>query len=190
MELLALDIETDGLEASNARVLAVGLVTSGWDRVISDVDERKLLSTLEKAIRSKDDCAFLITWNGEEFDLPFLRARFEVHGIATKLDLTPTGKVGKYGRERFKAKWSHLDHVDLAPLYESFSKELAIKWSLKPIARRVLGYEPIEVDRRAEAIASMNAIDLKEYVLSDARITHQLGRRLLMTESDLAPMLG
>lgn len=190
MELLALDIETDGLEASKARVLAVGLATSGWSHVISNADERKLLRNLEKVIRSKDDCAFLITWNGEEFDLPFLQERFEVNGIATKLDLIPTGKVGKYGRERFKAKWAHLDHVDLAPLYESLSEELGIKWSLKPIARRVLGYEPIEVDRRAESIAGMNANDLSEYVLSDARITHQLGRRLLTKESDLIPLVG
>lgn len=44
----------------------------------------------------------LATWDGEEFDLPTLRARADLLGVPLTLELEPTSEVGKYGSPLFK----------------------------------------------------------------------------------------
>ncbi|HEX2057771.1 MAG TPA: ribonuclease H-like domain-containing protein [Actinomycetota bacterium] len=174
--LAALDIETTGLDPQASRVLAVALSSSGVDTVLTDEDEARLLGLTEQAVRDLPEGVTLVTWNGEAFDLPFLRARFDLLSIATSLELDPTGLVGKYGQPRFQARWGGRRHVDIAYRYRTEAERLGVEWSLKPVAK-ALGLDVVEVDRRGEAIARLSEEQLSAYAASDARITAALAAR-------------
>lgn len=176
--IVALDIETTGLDPRTARVVAVALSSRGFEDVLTEESEPPLLENLERTIAGLPADATLVTWNGEGFDLPFLADRYSLHGIPTSLRLRPRNVTGKYGRPRFEATWGGRPHVDIAYAYRSRAESLGVEWSLKPLAR-ALGHEPIEVDRRGESIEKMPVRLLKEYASSDARVTATLAEEVV-----------
>jgi DNA polymerase elongation subunit (family B) len=190
MNIIALDIETSGLDPNESTLLAVALYSDTESRVLIGHSERDLLLKIENLVECAPAHSILVTWNGEEFDLPFLARRFELHGLLTGLEVIAGNRHGKYGGTRFTGRWGDLDHVDVAGLYQSVANELSVPWSLKPVSRRVLGLEPIEVPRDGASIASMSEARLHEYVESDARITYLLARRILIPETLLLPEVG
>jgi len=174
----ALDIETSGLNPSTDRILAVAIDTGpSVSSRVSD-NERDLLRWINQVIESLPEDAKIVTWNGEEFDLPFLKKRFAVHGIPTSLQLEPRHETGKYGNPLFKAVWGRRRHWDIAPTFRHIAEERSVKWSLKPVARALLHTEPLEVDRRGSSISAMSTEALQAYVESDARTTQTLCRWL------------
>lgn len=92
-----LDIETTGLDPFRARVIAVGLLYAGlrggaleqWFAE-SPAEEGQLLRSVAARVRRFSG---VVTFNGAQFDLPFLRIRAARHGLM----------------------WSSLPHVDLLP---------------------------------------------------------------------------
>ncbi len=189
MDLFAFDIETSGLDPTTDRVLAVGLAGHQREDAALGPDEADLLTWLERTVEDLPGDAVLVTWNGEEFDLPFLAARMDEHGLVTALRLEPRHELGKYGKPRHAGTWGGRAHVDIAYPLRRRAEEAGVKWSLKPVARAVLGAAPVEVDRRGEAIAAMDSSDLQSYVLSDARVTYELARHLAATPGSL-PLVG
>ena len=179
----ALDIETTGLDPAENRVLAVALDTG--ERVHSRVsrDESDLLLWLDELIESLPGDVELVTWNGEEFDLPFLHRRFEVNGIPTSLQIVPRHRTGKYGGWLFRARWGTHNHVDIAPSFRAIADDRSISWSLKPVARAILKLDPVEVDRKGESIEALDEDSLRVYVESDATITRHLCDWLIDTTS-------
>ena len=176
--IVALDIETTGLDPQSSRVLAVALSSRGADNVLTDDGEARLLENLERTIAGLPADATLVTWNGEGFDLPFLAERYEFHGVPTSLQLRPRNVIGKYGRPRFEATWGGRPHVDIAYAYRSRAESLGVEWSLKPLAR-ALGHDPVEVDRNGKAIENMPLRLLKAYAASDARVTATLAEEVV-----------
>lgn len=170
----ALDIETTGLDPELGRVVAVAVDTG--TRIHSKVseDESELLVWLNRLIESLPDSVELITWNGEEFDMPFLRRRFELRSIPTELQLRPRRKKGKYGGRLYSVNWGRKRHRDIAPTFQHIAEDHQVAWGLKPVARVVLDASPIEVDRRGSAIEKLSSEILRGYVESDARITREL----------------
>lgn len=84
-----LDIETTGLSPDRTRVILGGLITiePGRDTVLAeeffceynnDRDEKELLEVYMAAIRNVD---VVVTYNGEHFDIPFLRTRCKKLGV-------------------------------------------------------------------------------------------------------------
>ncbi len=63
-----LDIETTGLSRSRSRITMIGLHTSGGDRLF--VNGKNLEEFEEEIARHR----LLVTFNGQYFDLPFIRA--------------------------------------------------------------------------------------------------------------------
>jgi len=177
-DLVALDIETSGLEPEHDRVLAIGLASpDGAMTRISD-DELELLHWAEDQLSAMPSRRILVTWNGEEFDLPFLRRRFDEYGITTTLVLAPRGQIGKYGKQLYSAHWGPHHHVDISDDYRQFALSRHIAWSLKPVARDILGIDPVVVDNSGASIASMDRTVLKNYLRSDIEITLALAARL------------
>lgn len=174
--LLALDIETTGIDWKTSRLVAVGIALPGESKVQLGA-ERDMLTWLEREISRFEDGAILVTWNGEEFDLPFLFNRFRLNNIDSTLEIKPKGIVGKYGKPLYSAHWSHTRHVDLAPLFKDYANIHQIPWSLKPVVREALKFEPIVVDNRGISIAAMGKTELTKYLSSDIEIT------LLLAES-------
>lgn len=167
----ALDIETSGLNPDSDSILAVAINTDSCIRSRVSNDEEDLLRWIDEVINSLPDDAKIITWNGEEFDLPFLKQRFAAHNIPTSLELEPRHEIGKYGNPLFKAKWGLRAHWDIAPTFRHIAEKHSVRWSLKPVAQTLLQTEPVEVDRRGSSISTMSKDALQEYVESDARIT-------------------
>ncbi len=176
--IVALDIETTGLDPRTARVVAVALSSRGFEDVLTEDSEPRLLEDLERSVAGLPVDATLVTWNGEGFDLPFLAERYSLHGIPTSLQLRPRDLIGKYGRPRFEATWGGRPHVDIAYAYQSRAENLGVEWSLKPLAR-ALGHDPVEVDRRGASIENMPVRLLKEYASSDARVTATLAEEVV-----------
>ena len=84
-EVLFLDIETTGISRSASTVYLIGCVymqPEGWQMTQwfddTGLDEKLLLSSF-LVFCSK--YRYVINYNGNRFDLPFLRARMEFHGL-------------------------------------------------------------------------------------------------------------
>jgi DNA polymerase elongation subunit (family B) len=179
--LVGLDIETTGLDPHTNRVRAVALASNEGTRVLVSDDEVEVLTELERLVSALAPRLAIVTWNGEEFDMPFLATRFDHRNIASTLRVAPTSGVGKYGRPLFHADWGPHHHVDIAPLYRSKADSLGVAWNLKPIAKAVLGMQPVEVDRSGSSISKLDRDVLARYVASDAEITLRLAVRLPAT---------
>jgi len=81
-ELLAyLDIETTSLKGSDGIIVAIGLLKGDKPEVrfAGTLQEERV--ALEWFCRELEDCTTLVTWNGAEFDLPFLFTRAVFHNI-------------------------------------------------------------------------------------------------------------
>jgi DNA polymerase elongation subunit (family B) len=176
--LVGLDIETTGLDPETDRVRAVALAASEGTQVLVSDDEVEVLLKLEDSISAVASDVTIVTWNGEEFDMPFLATRFERMGVPSSLHVVRTASVGKYGRCLFQAEWGPRRHVDIAPFFKERASSLGVSWNLKPVARAVLGIEPVEVDRSGSSIARLDPEELRRYVASDAEITLRLATRL------------
>ena len=174
-QLVSLDIETTGIDWQTSQLVAVGLALQGESKIQLGA-EQDMLTWLESEISNFEDGTILVTWNGEEFDLPFLFNRFGSCNIATTLSIEPQGVVGKYGKPLYTAHWSNIRHVDLAPLFKEYASVHGIQWSLKPLVREALKLEPVVVDNRGSSIAVMDQSELSEYLASDIEITLLLAK--------------
>lgn len=177
-KVVALDIETTGLRPEDHHVVAVAIAAASGSKVFVG-EEATILAKVERHLSGLPTGSLVVTWNGEEFDLPFLFARFEAWAQPTSLVLRPRGTSGKYGKPQYQARWGNHPHLDIAPSFELRAQELQVKWSLKPVARALLGLDPVEVDNRGEAIAAMPTDALTRYVRSDAEITRSLAFHLV-----------
>lgn len=86
-EVLFLDIETTGISRSNSTVYLIGCIymqPEGWQMTQwfddTGLDEKMLLSSF---LVFCGKYKYIINYNGNRFDLPFLRARMDVHGLLT-----------------------------------------------------------------------------------------------------------
>ena len=77
---IVLDIETSGVSRINSKVLVVGILNSNGEFVqyaITDKNEEKtLLETISLLLKDK----YIITFNGDIFDIPFIKSRMSYHG--------------------------------------------------------------------------------------------------------------
>ena len=96
-DFLLLDIETTGLSAENSLVYLIGCIyhqTDGWNRIQwmdnSGNEEKEVLSSF---LLFASGYKYLIHYNGDRFDIPFLRRRMEHYALtdttaeAASLDL-------------------------------------------------------------------------------------------------------
>lgn len=194
MRFLALDIETDtnatpvdpavpaGLDPRAAAVISAAV----WDTrdgsaSYFDGDEASVLTRLEERLADAGD-GVLVTWNGANFDLPYLAHRYDLHGVATTLRLVEAdNRAPKYdalpGKHAngYWAAWADLTHLDIAFAYRQIADDLGVKWSLKPVAA-ALGIDMVTVD--ASQAATLDAATLEAYNVSDVRGTAELATRL------------
>jgi DNA polymerase elongation subunit (family B) len=193
MRILALDIETDSAAtttgptpaALDPRVAGV-LSVAVWDSVAGCAeyfsgDERQLLGDLDTYLTSSSG-GVVVTWNGANFDLPFLATRFEHHQLSNGLRLRPTtDRPAKYAPcpgghpGGYRGSWGDHDHADIAYPYQARARSLGVAWSLKPVAT-ALRIDMVHVD--AAKCAELSEEQLREYNISDVRGTAALAQRL------------
>jgi DNA polymerase elongation subunit (family B) len=199
--LYALDIETDtsdgraprdpdypaGLDPRIDPVISVAV----WDRDAGTAAywsadtvpgaEKGLLVELDRFLATRP-CGVIVTWNGANFDLPYLATRYDRLGVATELRLTATdSRPPKYAPVPggspggYHATWARHQHLDVAFAYAPVADELGVRWSLKPVAE-ALGIDMISVER--DQMEALSESELRDYNVSDVRGTAELAARL------------
>lgn len=90
LNLAVIDIETDGLNPTYSKIILGGLLIPQGENsptiqyfLDHREDEKELLAAYGQALTHSD---VLISYNGDRFDLPFLKHRFLKHGLDIDLD--------------------------------------------------------------------------------------------------------
>ena len=174
-----LDIETDtsldGLDPRRSRVTAIGLAGDGWRRSFLGaesevlVESDRFLAELEPGV--------LITWNGADFDLPFLADRADAAGLELGLSVRPDSDLAAPRSPlpghtaACRGRWWSHDHADAYRALRGFAHGLGLSAALKRFAR-LHGIDCLEEDRTA--LHEIEDDRLGAYVASDAAATRSL----------------
>jgi hypothetical protein len=186
-----LDIESSGLNPEVDRLLLVGLLLKdpdGQERaLVYRGSEREILEGVTQTLLSERP-RILVTYNGSDFDLPFLAARARVLGIEFPFELDPhnrvrvSGTAGVLGKEpitvpRILKRPEGLPVVDvfaLAARFQNQTRSLGPRLDLKSVSA-VLGVaEPGRLYLPHEEITEVSDDALEEYLRADLRETLRL----------------
>jgi len=173
------DTATDGLDPQVAPIVAIAVAGASQSMVFTG-DETTILTELDAYLQMVAP-GVLVTWNGARFDLPFISDRARICNVELGLVLVPDARTrtrrdplpGHQGG--YLARWHQHSHLDAYAVYRAdVGALLGIPCGLKPLAR-LLGIQPVEVDRAEIHTLSAEALDA--YVASDAEITRELALR-------------
>lgn len=80
-DFIVLDIETSGVSRVHSKVLVIGLLTSDGEfiqyAIMDENEEKMLLSEISEILNGK----YIITFNGDIFDIPFIKSRMDFYGL-------------------------------------------------------------------------------------------------------------
>ena len=118
-----LDIETTGLSRKYNQIYLIGLVyfnieNNSWNLIqlfADHIDEEKDL--LEQFNNFISNFNLIVTYNGDSFDLPFIKHRFKTHGINSKI--LNINSFDIYRKIRNNSPYLHLENLKLKTIEES-----------------------------------------------------------------------
>lgn len=171
-----------GLDPRYTHVISAAVWTDNSHEFFVNANEKKLLSTINEFFMDVPDKeSTVVTWNGANFDLPFIVTRSTVNGLESGISyVTSPLRPAKYrvcpGFDGgLLVSWGGLDHVDVMYAYKAYAEEHGLEHRLKPVTT-ALGLDPIEVN--ATKMQDLSDVELEAYNLSDVRVTH--GAALLL----------
>jgi len=179
LKVYAFDVEATGLSMRD-KVLSIAYCASR-DRVecYSGRPEAKLIKRFVSSVR-REGPDVIITWNGGEFDFPFLYARARANRLKLKLGrmgepiaLIKTNIRSKHGQRLWFVHIPGRTHLDIA-YAERYNP--TGKLGLKDVAEK-LGLMAIREDRTR--MWELSQERLRRYNMNDARITYLIGMRVL-----------
>lgn len=196
LKTLVVDIETAGINPRENRIYAIGCMREiGEIAIFMYQAESKILLEFFKHLEaSKPEVIY--TYNGTEFDLPFLITRCELHGIphpfriASKKRTIRTAQVRGEPleiREVFIRNCLDVDIFICVLRWDFVAKELTNGRSLKQVvlemglrkqARLVLPYEEILACWKAGS-GSRGWQKIKDYLIYDLEDTQLIANRLV-----------
>jgi len=185
---LAYDIETDGLEMGKSEILMVSLYGKNFQKVISSKKTKTNLKyvefveneeeLIEKFIEhvKKYSPDFLIGYNSDNFDLPYLKSRAEKNKI--KFNLGLDNSIPKISRGiNVSGKINGITHIDLIKFirttYSQYMQSETL--SLNEVSKEFLGEE--KKDFKIKHSTKLNSKELEkyyEYNLQDSKLTLDL----------------
>jgi len=162
MEEVCFDIETTGLDPFSSRITAIATSNGFGTDAIVDKDEKFILEKFWEGVKRKYPFIRLVGFNCQGFDMPFLIIRSLKHNIRVS-DLN--GKI-----------------IDLREVLSNGNKyqkgKLDDYAKLIGIGQKYKGYSGFEAIR----LWNENKLEeLKEYVLNDVEMTHNLYKRMKET---------
>ncbi len=196
LKTLVVDIETAGINPRENRIYAIGCMSEmGKVTIFMDISESKILISFLKHLEtSKLDVIY--TYNGTEFDLPFIITRCELHGIAHPFKIASRARTIRTAqvrgtpltiREVFIRNSLHVDIYICVLRWDFVAKELTngrslkqavLEMGLRSQARLVLPYEEILACWKA-GCGSEGWQKIKEYLTYDLEDTQLIANRLV-----------
>lgn len=197
-KLIALDIETTGLDFARDRILSAALYASESDCVAFSGAEAVVIGSVDEWLRSRPP-GLVVGWHSSAFDCPMLRYRADRHRQPLLLEIRkqpgmPCGderarphratpqSAEMWGQLEaqedgvsYSAEFGHHRHMDIAPYWRPWAKLRGLSGALKSVAR-ANGIPVVEVDRTR--MSDLSTEELCRYNLSDVRATHRLARML------------
>ncbi|WP_175059460.1 DNA-directed DNA polymerase [Thermococcus sp. 2319x1] len=206
LKLLAFDIETfyhEGDEFGKGEIIMISYADEEEARVITwknidlpyvDVvsNEREMIKRFVQVVKEKDPDV-IITYNGDNFDLPYLIKRAEKLGIRLVLGRdkeNPEPKIQRMG-DSFAVEIKGRIHFDLFPVVRRTIN--LPTYTLEAVYEAVLGKTKSKLG--AEEIAAIWETEesmkkLAQYSMEDARATYELGKEFFPMEAELAKLIG
>ncbi|HDH45148.1 MAG TPA: intein-containing DNA-directed DNA polymerase, partial [Thermococcus sp.] len=206
LKLLAFDIETfyhEGDEFGKGEIIMISYADEEEARVITwknidlpyvDVvsNEREMIKRFVQVVREKDPDV-IITYNGDNFDLPYLIKRAEKLGVTLLLGRDkehPEPKIQRMG-DSFAVEIKGRIHFDLFPVVRRTIK--LPTYTLEAVYEAVLGKTKSKLS--AEEIAAIWETEesmkkLAQYSMEDAKATYELGKEFFPMEAELAKLIG
>jgi DNA polymerase I len=144
-------------------------------RIESFDDEKALLL---RAFEIMEEYPIVVTFNGDDFDIPYLRNRAERLGVSK--ERIPIS----LGRDAATLKAGI--HLDLYRFFNNKSVQVYAfdnkyrEFTLEGVARALLGYGKVQLEK---TLGELSAQDLAEYSYRDSKLLHELveaGDRLLL----------
>lgn len=206
LKMLAFDIETfyhEGDEFGKGEIIMISYADEEGARVITwknidlpyvDVvsNEREMIKRFIQIIKEKDPDV-IITYNGDNFDLPYLIKRAEKLGlrlILSRDNENPMPKIQRMGNS-FAVEIKGRIHFDLFPVVKRAVN--LPTYTLEAVYETVLGKHKSKLG--AEEIAAIWETEeglkkLAQYSMEDAKATYELGREFFPMEVELAKLIG
>lgn len=206
LKLFAFDIETfyhEGDEFGKGEIIMISYADEEEARVITwknidlpyvDVvsNEREMIKRFVQVVKEKDPDV-IITYNGDNFDLPYLIKRAEKLGVRLLLGRDkehPEPKIQRMG-DSFAVEIKGRIHFDLFPVVRRTIN--LPTYTLEAVYEAVLGKTKSKLG--AEEIAAIWETEesmkkLAQYSLEDARATYELGKEFFPMEAELAKLIG
>ncbi|KUJ99549.1 MAG: DNA polymerase [Thermococcales archaeon 44_46] len=206
LKLLAFDIETfyhEGDEFGKGEIIMISYADEEEARVITwkNIDlpyvevvssEREMIKRFIQIVKEKDPDV-IITYNGDNFDLPYLIKRAEKLGIRLLLGRDkehPEPKIQRMG-DSFAVEIKGRIHFDLFPVVRRTIN--LPTYTLEAVYEAVLGKTKSKLE--AEEIAAIWETEesmkkLAQYSMEDAKATYELGKEFFPMEAELAKLIG
>ncbi|ADT84598.1 DNA polymerase domain-containing protein [Thermococcus barophilus] len=206
LKLLAFDIETfyhEGEQFGEGEIIMISYADENEAKVITwkKIDlpyvevvssEREMIKRFVQIIREKDPDV-LITYNGDNFDLPYLIKRAQKLGLRLFISRdkeNPEPKIQRMG-DRFAVEIKGRIHFDLFPVVRRTIN--LPTYTLEAVYEAVLGkkktkLEAAEITAIWESEEGMK--ELAKYSMEDAKATYELGREFFPMEAELARLIG
>ncbi len=206
LKLLAFDLETfyhEGDEFGKGEIIMISYADESEAKVITwkRIDlpyvevvssEREMIKRFVQVVKEKDPDV-LITYNGDNFDMPYLLKRAEKLGIRLFLSRDkehPEPKMQRMG-DRFAVEVKGRIHFDLYPVVRRTIN--LPTYTLEAVYEAVLGKSKSKLN--AEEIAAIWETEeglkkLARYSMEDARATYELGKEFFPMEAELAKLIG
>lgn len=192
-----------GLEPERSRITEIALARDDDEGEVFTGDEAKILTDLDRYLRSRANPGVIATWNGIFFDFPFIHDRARTLGVATGLRMItapalrpkyqplPGHGTAENPGGGYHVYWGStlegVPHVvlDVAQPYRAFAESAGVKHSLKPVAE-AKGLPMFEVpegfadaDDFRTRLHDARPEDTHDYAMSDARQARVLALMLM-----------
>lgn len=179
---LVLDIETTGLDFKRDKLVLLGLVKEEKDEVYiyqyfaeNDNEEIRLLEIFLREIKGKK----LITFNGENFDIPFLNSRLLAHRL---MSVFPENSLDIYKIIKWNSKFFSYDSMKLIDIEKLIgierddpSRYKAISKLTGEILTRNKPY-PILKHNENDLIATEALSDIENFYINKLSINSKIGK--------------
>lgn len=179
---LVLDIETTGLDFKRDKLVLFGLVKEEKDEVYiyqyfaeNDNEEIRLLEIFLREIKGKK----LITFNGENFDIPFLNSRLLAHKL---MPVFPEDSLDIYKIIKWNSKFFSYDSMKLIDIEKLIgierddpSRYKAISKLTGEILTRNKPY-PILKHNENDLIATEALSDIENFYIDKLSISSKIGK--------------